>query len=49
MIEHGEHERRPFFVCESCNLVFARAEEPAECVICDSQLFTEVMPQEVAQ
>ncbi|WP_254862224.1 hypothetical protein [Halovivax gelatinilyticus] len=48
-MEPGKHERRPFFACESCAVVVARTEPPRSCRLCESDLFTEVMPREVAQ
>lgn len=44
MIDRGEQERRPFFACETCGLVYARLEEPRTCLLCERTLFTVVRP-----
>ena len=47
MIRSGEHERRPFYACESCSLVYARFERPEACPVCGRESFTEVTPREI--
>ena len=47
MLERGEQERRPFYACESCGLVYACHEEPDTCAFCGPELFTTVHPEEL--
>lgn len=47
MTRPGEHERRPFYACETCGIVYARFDRPDECDVCEGEAFVEVMPKEL--
>lgn len=46
-MSHTEYERRTFYACELCDLVYAGFEPPEACEVCDGDLFVEVVPEEV--
>ncbi|WP_255171041.1 hypothetical protein [Natrononativus amylolyticus] len=48
MTRPGEHERRPFFACEACGVVYARFSVPDRCGVCESELFVRVLPDEAS-
>ncbi|WP_157972449.1 hypothetical protein [Saliphagus sp. LR7] len=41
-----EYDRRTFFACEFCDLVYAGLEKPDECRVCDGEIFIEVIPED---
>ncbi len=47
MTRPGERERRPFYACDSCGVIYARHGQPEACAVCGSETFVEVMPKEV--
>lgn len=44
-MSQNELERRTFFACEICNLVYAGFDEPDACHNCESEMFIQVVPK----
>lgn len=46
MSDRAAEERRQFYACHSCEVVYAALDAPDECAVCENDSFVPVMPRE---